>query len=227
VRNTQKAGIRFAVNGGGTRDYLVERWYHHPDGEDVAVADFELTEDLAHTAYGIEQGMLSSAEQKPGLGQRVQYTGLLGQVPSMGTSLTPMVRTGSIGALYQHGVPMVDPNGELRHVRGHLLDCNSVSGFSGSPVTVRFDRDLGRTTPRLGLMLTDSFFYVVGMIGGHFDVTKSVQMPSGDGQLRIPLGAGVGVVYPFDAIYEALEQEEVVELRRQSAPASSPAEPAE
>ncbi len=212
VRDTPQAGIRFALDGGGTRDYLVKRWYHHPT-EDVAVADFNLTDDLAFTAFGVYQGLLETTEHQPSLGERVQYTGLLGQVPSMGTSLTPMVRTGSIGALYQHGVPMVDPHGTMRHVRGHLLDCNSISGFSGSPVTVRFDRNTGKNTTRLGLALPESFYYLVGMIGGHFDVSKSVQLSSAE-RIQIPLGTGVGVVYTFDLIYEALHQEELVELRR-------------
>lgn len=214
VLDTPKAGIRFALDGGGTRDYLVKRWYHHPT-EDVAVADFDLTDDLAMSAFGIHQGLLETTDQKPSLGDRVQYTGLLGQVPSMGTSLSPMVRTGTIGALYQHGVPMVDPHGNLRQVRGHLLDCNSIAGFSGSPVTVSFSRNTGRTTPNLGLSVPESFYYLVGMIGGHFDVNETVRLPSSDEKITVPIGAGIGVVYPFDVIREALHQDEVVELRRQ------------
>jgi hypothetical protein len=72
----------------------------------------------------------------PGPGDDVYFAGLLGAVPSMGERGVPMTRGGMIGALYQDGVPIRLPDDTVIHVQGHLIDCRSFGGFSGSPCFV-------------------------------------------------------------------------------------------
>jgi len=47
----------------------------------------------------------------------------------MGKSMIPMVRAGTIGTLWQEGLPL--PKNQT--VTGHLIDVRSLGGFSGAP----------------------------------------------------------------------------------------------
>ena len=59
----------------------------------------------------------------------------------MKTQGVPMVRTGSIGKFYQPRLSTDDDEcGCTYEYTGHLLDCRSYGGFSGSPVFGDFER---------------------------------------------------------------------------------------
>jgi hypothetical protein len=81
----------------------------------------------------------------PILGEEVFFVGLLAQMDAMRASSTPMVRGGTLGALDQHEVPMLEPPATLRRLPGHLIDCRPFGGFSDAPCFMRLVRNTGRT----------------------------------------------------------------------------------
>jgi hypothetical protein len=96
------------------------------------------------------------------------------------------------------------PDSTVIYVRGHLIDCRSFGGFSGSPCFVRFISASGKTE-RLGLTYPIESTLLLGMIGGHFDLASAVELPDQEESISVPVAAGIGVVYPADVITETLD----------------------
>jgi hypothetical protein len=213
VRPLVAALVRMNKPDGSVADHAIDEWFFHPT-EDIAVArlrppysDYEF--------YAVEaKDLMGTAEPQrpPEAGADVYIAGLLRVVPAMGEQNIPMVRTGSIGALYQDNIPMRLPDGTLIKVNGHLIDCQSFGGFSGSPCFVRYLSGSGKTEG-LELPYPIESTLLLGMVGGHFDLQASVGLPEGAGNLKVPVAAGVAVVYPAEAIREVLDTEELVENR--------------
>lgn len=151
VRTFGFTAVRLSRKDGSVEDRPIDPWTFH-DYEDIAVAllhdiDIETT-DI--NAVPVDQFIGRVETQYPvRVGDPVYFGGLLGHVPSMGAGNVPMIRTGSVGALYQAGIPMLAPDNvtELQ-VRGHLIDCRSFGGFSGSPCFVRFISATAKTARR-------------------------------------------------------------------------------
>jgi hypothetical protein len=123
-----------------------------------------------------------------------------------------MLRGGIIGALNQADIPVLEPGGTLRALNGHLIDCQSFGGFSGSPCFVRMLRP-GEPGLNLPTTVTDS--RLLGIVGGHFDHRASVEIA---GEYHsIPSSAGVAVVYPCEQLRELLDDEDVIAERRNGA----------
>jgi len=130
----------------------------------------------------------------------------------MGAQNIPMVRTGSIGAQYQDGIPMRLSNNTLIRVRGHLIDCRSFGGFSGSPCFVRYISGGGKTDG-LEIPYPIESTLLLGMVGGHFDLKTSVTLPDQEDKLNVPVAAGVAVIYPAETIKEVLDDDAFVAER--------------
>lgn len=213
VRPLAASLVRLNKPDGSVADHMIADWIFHPI-EDIAVArlpppysDYEF--------YAVEANRFVGAEEhrypvEPGAD--VFVAGLLRLVPSMGERNIPMVRTGSIGALDQEQIPMRLPDNTLINVRGHLIDCQSFGGFSGSPCFVRYLSGQGETES-MGLTYPIQSTLLLGMIGGHFDLRSSVSLPDQEGKLSVPVAAGVAVVYPAEKIRETLDTEELVAER--------------
>jgi hypothetical protein len=122
------------------------------------------------------------------------------------------VRSGSIGALYQDGIPIRLPDDTVIHASGHLIDCRSFGGFSGSPCFVRFLSGQGQTE-RMGLRYPIQSTLLLGMVAGHFDRTASVALPEGEDRLKVPVAAGIAVLSTAETIIETLNEEELVTER--------------
>ncbi len=93
----------------------VSGWTQPLDGVDLAIANFY--GGLASEFHFFPQGWY------PHLGGVVHYAGVLEPEDRV------MVRSGTLGALYQSGLD--HPGGYVYDA--HLLDCRSYAGFSGSP----------------------------------------------------------------------------------------------
>jgi len=95
--------------------------------------------------------------------------------------------------------------------KGHLIDCRSYRA-SAAPlfcaVPAGHGKPLGDATALLGLM------------AGHFDDWWRPRSRGHLGTVRTPVNTGVGIVVPAEAITDALNLDELVELRerRPSAP---------
>jgi hypothetical protein len=194
-------------------DVSISEWTFHPT-EDIAVAEFpDPVTDYYFSFVSVDDFLgAGELEWKPGPGSEVYFAGLLGQVPSMGTGNVPMVRSGTIGALDQSGIPMRLPDDTVIKVNGHLIDCRSFGGFSGSPCFVRFISATGKTE-KMGLQYPIESTLLLGMVGGHFDLRASVTMPDQESGIKVPVAAGVAVIYPAEMIKETLEQEPFVAER--------------
>jgi hypothetical protein len=190
-----------------------EDWSFHPS-EDVAVGQFGV--DPAEVSIAVIPTSdfvgRSQTQFAAGPGDEVFFAGLLGLVASMGSRRIPMTRTGTIGALHQDGIPVRQADGTVVEVHGHLIDCRSFGGFSGSPCFVRFLSGID-TTPRMGLKVPKESTLLLGLVSGHFDLAASVALPDQTDEIRIPVAAGIAVVLPSDTILEVLESDELREGR--------------
>lgn len=183
----------------GLVDLPVQDWLlGATEAIDVAVAPFSLPPGLQHLCYSRGEFLSSSSEQ-PYLGDNVYFIGLLAFVPEMHEANIPMVRSGTLGAMYQSGVPVQTPDGRQIKVEAHLIDCRSYAGFSGSPCLVQ--SPLGTTQ-------------LLGVVGAHFDSTKIIRVAGEN--VAIPIHAGVGVVTPVERLVELLDDERLVEMRREA-----------
>jgi hypothetical protein len=196
VRPLIAALVRMSKPDGSVADHAIQEWFFHPT-EDIAVArlsppysDYEF-----YAGEGKDLVGMAEPQNPPQPGADVYIAGLLRVVPAMGAQNIPMVRTGSIGALYQDNIPMRLPDETFLKVHRHLIDCQSFGGFSGSPCFVRYlsgSEEFGNMKLRVPVEST----LLLGMVGGHFDLQASVGLPEGAGNLKIPVAAGVAVVFP-------------------------------
>jgi hypothetical protein len=150
-------------------------------------------------------------EWAPALGDRVYFLGLLALPGARGMTEknVPMVRSGTIGAMYQDDLPVEWPDKSIRKFQAHLIDCRSYGGFSGSPCF--FQRDRGFTGVREGKQRRGQVTFLLGLISGHFDQFSSARI-RGDladaGSIEVPINSGVGIVTPVEKIVEVLRMEE-------------------
>lgn len=113
--------------------------------EDIAVMPFPWRPDLQHRCWG-SPSFLSEEDNVPYAGEAVYFIGLLSFVPEMAANNVPMVRSGTVGALGQTGIPVVMPDRVRTRITGHLIDCRAYRGFSSSPCFVQ--DPLGKTRRR-------------------------------------------------------------------------------
>jgi hypothetical protein len=191
-------------------DVSVPHWHRHWNA-DIAVAFLAEADDQWAIGVVSTDDFVDVSQHAPALGEPVFFAGLLGQVESMGERHVPMLRGGIIGALNQADIPVLEPGGTLRALNGHLIDCQSFGGFSGSPCFVRMLRP-GEPTPRLNLPTTVSDSRLLGIVGGHVDHRASVEI-AGE-QHAVPSSDGVAVVYPCEQLRELLDEDDVVAARR-------------
>jgi len=102
-------------------------WRQPLEGVDLAIADFPGAVEthqgrLVYGGLATERHFLPP-DWYPPLGGVVHYAGILEPEDRV------MVRSGTLGALYQSGI--VHPDGYVYDA--HLADCRSYDGFSGSP----------------------------------------------------------------------------------------------
>jgi hypothetical protein len=102
---------------------------------DLAIAPFPWPEDgRTHVALAVQFQFLPPHLHPP-LAADIYYIGILTPLDR------PMVRAGTLGALYQEGL---DLTGDCEYT-AHLVDCRSYDGFSGSPCFVEFAFPVLRT----------------------------------------------------------------------------------
>ena len=140
VRSETDTWVRVQRKGGEeVEDLAVQRWIFHPS-EDIAVTPAPLDAG-AYRWVAMNSDRFDPRRKASSvlLGMPVYFIGLLPTVPEMGRANIPMVRSGTLGALYQSGVPLRIGPGTTYHVTAHLVDCRSYKGFSGSPCFVQGD----------------------------------------------------------------------------------------
>ena len=219
VRSEREHWIRFNTEQ-GVKDLDGLEWVFHPT-EDVAVAEVQMPEGAIWHAFRVDDfldGWLADhPEAGPALGERVYFMGLLATMTAMADSNIPMVRSGTVGRLYQENVPLRLPDGTVLKVRGHLIDCRSYSGFSGSPCLTQYEWWYRPDPPvgALNLHRVEEKTLLMGVVSAHFDDWVKART-TGDvlGSVEAPLNTGVGIVTPVEAIREVLEDEDLADARK-------------
>jgi len=144
VDGATESYVRIATVDGKYRDEPVDEWVHH-DNADVAAAKLHRRDDM--DVLWVPAAGLSwpgSRRLSPDLGDRVYFLGLLAlpAARDMAERNVSMVRSGTVGALYQNDIPHKWPDGTTRRFEAHLVDCRSFGGFSGSPCFFQRDDQL-------------------------------------------------------------------------------------
>lgn len=211
---------RVPMGGGAVIDQDAPReWYQHWDA-DVALAPIEEKHHLPQYAISLEtQTMRRDLDAYPQFGANVYYLGLFDPVVPMAESTIPMVRSGTVGALWQP----IQPDPSKPPFDAHLIDCRSYGGFSGSPCLVQLPfpgprdnphappfpeylfaqaRTEGFDTSRLGIMMYATLLF--GMLIQHIDDRTQPEASK----------VGVGVVLPVERIMDVVMSEELVEQRK-------------
>jgi hypothetical protein len=200
VRFSPFTAVRLSRTEGSVDDWPVPGWIFHDDGEtDVAVAPILL--DKGRYRFNVMEMELEVDEgrPRPRLGETIYFVGLLANVKSMHHQNVPMVRSGTLGRLYQDDVLVRWPDKSIHSIAAHLIDCRSHQGFSGSPCYVQLE-----PRGRSDMGATGADTYLLGLITGHLDEL---------GADRSITNSGVGIVTPVEDIWHVLMQRELVEHR--------------
>ena len=201
VRAEKETWLRFRREGDETEDVEIADWGMHPT-EDVALVPVSLEGDDHHHGTLPSSFFDPSEHRMVRLGERVYFIGLLTSIPAMAERSIPMVRSGTLGRLYQDGIPITDKSTNTeRHMRGHLIDCRSYTGFSGSPCLVQREQvDAGAQGNGVRVR---TFTHLLGLMSAHF--------PDPEDRWA---HAGVGVVTPSEHIWELIMSDEMVTDRK-------------
>lgn len=226
--------IRVPTTVGSVTDCTVSDWTCHPK-HDVAVAPILLPANHNTVRTALGQFIDAEAWRKPDdwikrpfdleLGDVVYFIGLLGKIAAMTEQNIPMVRSGTLGALWQERLPVRrTPKDDATFVTAHLIDCRSFAGFSGSPCYVQQSQAglVPNEGGQPGVCITTKYrTALLGLVGGHFDdwvgTRKRVSGPARNvsSDVDAPVSTGVGYVIPAEFIRETLYLEELREMREE------------
>lgn len=237
--------LRFNKTGGGieTIETQREQWTRHPDGLDVEVMPFDPMTNLKWNSLPVSMFVNSEilSIYNIGIGDDAFVVGRL--VNHEGRQRNaPIVRFGTIAL-------MADPQEPIRTGMGEqeafLVECRSLSGFSGSPVFLTtsqdyFDEAAQRVTEhrqtlmgytpspeekarfRTNLISGTHGPWLLGIDCGHIPHWSKVRhfdsetgTMDGDTELRAEANSGIAVVLPAWQIMTVLSDPELVKLRKE------------
>jgi hypothetical protein len=230
--------VRVGLADGGVRDLDVPEWIPHGQ-YDVAVAPIEIADDMYAPRTSLDQFIddphwIAHDVMEPlQLGDIVYFIGLLGKIPEMVKRNVPIVRAGTLGALWQEGLPVRrSPVEPVKHITAHLIDCRSFGGFSGSPCYIQQSRAGFVERPDGASGVTTKFATgLLGLIGGHFDDWTNTRAKSSPAiaearddanddavygisdDVRARVSTGVGYVIPAEFIRATLMRPELIAMR--------------
>lgn len=192
--------MRFRTVHGDIHDVPLKQWAFHAT-EDVAAQEVffdELEPEPLYNAYplddAIDKSPMPVADRL--LGERVFFVGLLERVrAAMGISMIPMVRAGTVGALWQERIPLTGG----RTVTAHLIDGRSLGGFSGAPC---FVQAVGLTADEenIGSLKPIEATRLLGMVIAHYDDWEKES-----GKATLQLNTGIAIVLPIERLRELIE----------------------
>ena len=221
VQSEPETYVRFRTKGGGLQDFSVHDWVLHPSPTaDVAVTPIQIPEHVSvmHVSVADILGSPVSAAERtewsPTLGDRVYFIGLLDYFEGMVEKNVPMVRSGTLGAMYQDDVPVKTDPHTVTRLHAHLIDCRSYGGFSGSPCFVQGTVVLAAPEP--GKLRLSTPGRLLGLISGHFDMLKEAETNDSSLKVKAAINSGVGVVATAEQILEVLTMEEIAGPRKES-----------
>jgi hypothetical protein len=193
------------------------RWFRHPAGDDVAVAPFFIAP--AHRHATVPRSMFMTAELEEHYGVTSgddcffmgRFIGLDGE-----TQNQPSVRFGTVS--------LMDAEPILQAERGfyqasYLVEARSLSGYSGSPVFV-IPGPYVKTDQEDGIVYAHTLLkapiFLMGIDWGHQHWAEPVR--DGAGRVtgdHVRTNSGMMMVAPAAKIAQALDQEVLLEMRRE------------
>lgn len=222
------AVIRLNTKSGAVKSISTKltQWTRHSQGDDVAACQINPEQDWRFTHFdqstflrpeylhdqisletpptvSINQSKHGDEEKweevhKIGVGDDVIVIGKYAQHPGRERNI-PAVRFGHIS------MTPIDPVEQA--TRNHfmqdslLVECQSVSGLSGSPVLTQTRLDLKHKTPNSSGTTYKSMVILVGIDWGHFDLNGRIDIPNAS--VRVP--SGMMCVVPAWKISEVIE----------------------
>jgi hypothetical protein len=193
-------------------------WCRPFPGVDLAICTLPIwTSTVGLVTLYAERQLYPSHVRAPSLGQVVTYVGLLGPLD------VPMARTGTLGNVNQ---PIPRTNKYPYAYNGHLVDCRSYNGFSGSPVYLettvvqakqqKLHPALTAGEVELSEMMVSSPVHLnhwFGMLTAHLDDPYFDEYAKG-GPVEVASRHGVGIVLPAETILAGLKCEELAMARK-------------
>jgi len=240
--------MRASRKDGGidTIETVPEAWFSHPDGDDIAVLPLETpVPTLARVRWwSVPTRMFVTRDlidaYNIGIGDEAFMVGRL--IAHDGRQKNAaVVRFGNISL-------MADPLEKLRHKNGEfegfLVECRSLSGFSGSPVFVMTSQVYrGESAQRLtmfqieteipqeareqaregakrnivgSLTLTNAGPWLLGVDWGHMPLYRTVErLEKPDVSLRVELNTGIACIAPAWKIMDALNVGDLMKQRQE------------
>jgi hypothetical protein len=196
-------------------EVAVSEWIQHGTS-DVAIAPLglQLKVDSAVETNALSTGAFADRwlSEWRGVGERVYVIGLLSDLHSMVSRNIPMVRGGTLGALFQKDIPMRSGSYARVEPVAHLIDTQSRAGFSGAPCV------LEQLSINVQKATVFPYLAVLGVVIGHFNSYVDVE-PKEEGDLPIDLrvqeNSRVAIVTPIEEVRNLLEEESVAEDRKE------------
>ena len=228
--------IRVNRIGGGADNLEIDQatWFYHDDPSvDVAVLPFDLIKDNWHYVRFIDNAKESWWSNKAwkygvGIGDLCYTIGLF-RILSGNEKNLPVVHFGTIARPFIHDEPIPitdwrDPSGKRTlFATGYLVESQSLSGLSGSPVFVRVSNHMIRDElikhnpdvpmSELGDAVAMWKLHLIGVWQGAWDLPPGKILMADRGRdIRVPVG--MGVVVPIDYVHYILANKELTALRK-------------
>jgi hypothetical protein len=185
------------------------RWRHHPDNDDVSALRFDaLSEE--HDLLGLNESAfvdsLVISNYNLGIGDDVAMVGRLVEHDGRLRNL-PTARFGTLAMM---------PGEQFKNRFDHeqesfLVDCQSMPGFSGSPVLLLFP-----SSARSSQALLTSMVWLLGIDWMHVNEKEPIRTPDGEKSkdgLFVKANSGVAGVIPAWRIRQLLDTWKVREDR--------------
>ena len=231
VRESNATVVRLNKADGSTilAETMHDDWWHHPDGDDVAVAEIAIegnTSLLNPVFVGIEMFITDEAvrEYNIGPGDEVFLAGRLINHDGRQRNV-PSVRFGSISMLPTEPIP--HPRGIMQE--SFLVELFSLEGYSGGPVFVYFHPfslrpgrgklPASTTLTNRGLVERNIGPLLLGVNWGHIHHKEKVIDIEGnpvEQKWCVKSNSGMAGVVPAWKIKEILYSEELEERRMQA-----------
>jgi Trypsin-like peptidase domain len=195
-------------------------WVYHPDSAvDVAVVGFGISATAGFDFLYLDEILLPTREKEVDpdfvdIGDLVYTVGLWRVLVGEERNL-PVVHTGHVARLPgEEKIPVQGALGRTELVDAYLVEAQTLSGLSGSPVFLRpsvlvgFDNVKKREDPekevRLELIAYEERVALLGLWQAAWDA-KAGEVLSADRGAPLTVPAGMGVVVPASKIVEVLE----------------------
>jgi hypothetical protein len=217
--------VRFSGPDGQIQAIRVDpgSWRYHPDGDDLALATLLLPAEVARTSIVpfemsvtpevFEQEQLGPGDEAFFIGRFVYRDG--------GMRNTPTARFGAIAQV--GGDPILqERTSGTRRQESLLVECHSLSGFSGSPVFAyrgaRFDTEVPDDPTGLKFMpQVGTRVYLLGVDWGsdpwRANVLDAATNKPVTPKMRVEASSGMALVVPAWKLRGAMDDESLVEGR--------------